>query len=344
MNRVDSRLDSPTDLTFGPDGRAYIVDWNNHMVRRVEHDQTLVRVAGTEYEGDGSPEMEDRLPVCNPQGAPGNTVALNHPTQAAFGPDGLLYIAAWHNNKIRTLDPDTGIVKTLAGNFYGFSGDGGPACNALFNQPSSLAFGTDGTMYVADQRNVRLRTIGTDSTIQTIAGDGHEGNVGDGGPASGAEFGWDTVNTPKVSGSVIVNDRTLYIADSGNHRIRRINLDTNVIDCIAGASAQAGYSGDGGSALGATFNWPSDLALGPDGRLYIADRLNHAIRAIDMTSGTITTVVGDGSPCDPTTAGCADRAPALQMELNTPYGVTFDAAGALYIADTGANRIVKVAL
>ncbi len=342
LDRRASTLDSPTDLTFGPDGRGYIVDWNNHMIRRVEKDQRLVRVVGTEYEGDGSPEMEDRLPVCHPAGALGTDVAMNHPTSATFGPDGLLYIAAWHNNKVRTFDPASGMVTTIAGNFYGYAGDGGPACSAVFNQPSSLAIADDGTIYVADQRNVRVRKIAPDSTITTIAGDGKRGNIGDGGNALAAEFGWDIVNTPKVSGALALDGNMLYIADSANNRIRRVHLDTNMIDCIAGGSSEAGYTGDGGPALQATFRWPSDLAMGPDGRLYVADRENHAIRAIDLSSGFIDTVVGDGQSCDASVGACADRAPAKQMELNTPYGITFDAEGNLYIADTLNNRIVKV--
>jgi sugar lactone lactonase YvrE len=342
LDRLDSLLNQPTHITFAPDGRAYITDWNNHMIRRVEHDQTLVRVVGTEYEGDGSPEMEDRLPVCAPAGIVGTDVALNHPTQTTFGPDGMLYIAAWHNNKIRALDIPSGIVKTVAGNFYGFTGDGGQACAATFSQPSSLVFGPDATLYIADQRNVRIRTITPDGVISTIAGDGHFGNVGDGGPMALAEFGWDTSDTPPVSGGFALADDTLYVADSGNNRIRRINLSTGIIDCIGGLSAQAGYSGDGGPAVDATFNWPLFIALGPDNRLYIADRSNHAVRAIDLATGQIETVVGNGTKCDTTVETCPDRALATEMQLNDPYGVAFDATGNLYVADTDNHRIIKV--
>ena len=342
LNRLDSRLNLPTDITFGPDGRAIIVDWNNHMLRRVEKDDRLLRIAGDDYEGDGDPALADTTPACNPAGALGSTVALNHPNQATFGPDGLLYISAWHNNKIRTFDPDSGIVKTIAGSFYGYSGDGMPACMATFNQPSSIAIAPDGTMYLADQRNVRIRAIKTDGSIYTLAGKGMYGNAGDGGPAILAEFGFDTSNTPQVSGGVAFADNFLYIADSNNYRIRRINLETNIIDCIGGASATAGYSGDGGPALNAQFAWPLGTRIGPDGRLYIADRDNHAVRAIDLTSGIVTTVIGDGSSCDTSATKCPDRAPALEMELNQPYGLGFDGDGNLYVADTFNNRIIKV--
>lgn len=345
LDRLESLLDTPTGITFGPDGRAYIVDYNNHQLRRVEKDQTVVRVLGADYEGDGSPEMQDRLPACDPAGAPGDTVAMNHPTHAVFGPDGLLYVAAWHNNKIRTLDPKTGIAKTIAGDFYGFSGDGGAACAATFNQPSAIAIADDGTIYTSDQRNVRVRMLTPDRTVSTIAGDGHKGNIGDGGPAIAAEFGWDTSNTPPVSGAVALDPKRpglLYIADSANNRIRRLHLDTGLIDCIAGNSSAAGYSGDGGDAINATMSWPLGLAVGPDDRLYVADEHNHAVRAIDLTSGVITTVVGDGQVCNTTVSKCPDLAPATQMELQNPFGVAFDPEGNLYVADTYNNRILKV--
>lgn len=341
-HRLESKLYFPQDLTFAPDGRAYIVDWNNHRIRRVEADDSLTVVIGTDYEGDGPPEMEDRLPVCNPAGALATTVALNHMTDLEFGPDGKLYMAAWHNNKIRIFDPETNML-TAFGDGYGYEGDGGPACRALFNQPKAVAIAPDGTIYTIDQRNVRIRAIAPNAerTITTIAGTGTVGNEGDGGQATDAQFGFEIGTTPRVAGSLVLDGRLLYVADSLNNRIRRINLDTGIVDCIAGTS-QAGYSGDGGQALNATFNFPTDIELGPDGRLYIADRYNHVIRAIDLASGLVETVAGAGTRCDTTSETCADRRPAREVQLNEPYGIAFDAAGNMYIADTHNHRILKV--
>ncbi len=342
-HRLDSKLYYPADVTFGPDDRAYIVDYNNHRVRRVETNDALTVVIGADYEGDGPPEMEDRLPVCNPAGAPATTVALNHPTDAEFGPDGLLYLAAWHNNKIRVFDPATGMMTALAGDGYGYTGDGGPACRALFNQPKAVAFGPDGTLYTVDQRNVRIRAISMNGerTITTMAGSGQVGHLGDGGPAREAQLGMDTGTTPQPTGSLVVDGQTLYVADTMNHRIRRIDLVTGTIDCIGG-TGQAGYSGDGGKALDATFNSPTDLELGPDGRLYIADRNNHVVRALDPATGDLETVVGTGVKCDTFRETCGDRLPARQVALHEPYGVAFDAAGNLYVADSHNHRILKV--
>jgi sugar lactone lactonase YvrE len=342
-HRLKSKLFYPEDMTFGPDGRAYIMDWNNHRIRRVEADDTMTVVVGTDYEGDGPPEMEDRLPLCNPAGALGDTVAMNHMTDAQFGPDGLLYIAAWHNNKIRVFDPATNMLTSLAGDGYGYRGDGGPACKAIFNQPKTVEIAPDGTIYTIDQRNVRVRKIAPDAarTITTVAGDGTVGSLGDGGLALDAQFGFEIGTTPRPAGALVLDGRTLYVADSLNNRIRRIDLDTGVVDCIAGKT-QPGYSGDGGPALDAQFFFPSDMERGPDGRLYIADRYNNAVRALDLTTGIVETVAG-GHRCESEQHQCPTRAAALDMGFNEPYGIEFDAAGNLYVADTHNSRIVRIA-
>ena len=344
-DRRDSKLYYPYDMTFGPDGRGYIVDWNNHLIRRVEKDDSLRIIMGTDYEGDGSPGETDRLPTCNPEGAIGTNVALNHPTDAKFGPDGKLYVAAWHNNKIRVIDTETDMVTSLAGNSYGFKGDGGPGCDAIFSQPKSVLFGDDGTLYTIDQRNVRIRAFATDATrtITTFAGMGKAGNTGDGGPATAAMFGFDTKPTPDPTGALAIKGNFMYVADSINNRIRRIDMTTGIVDCIAGRQddPSPGYSGDGGPALAAKFNWPMDLEWGSDGRLYIADSNNSVIRAIDLDTGIIETVAGTGTVCDVTTSKCP-LGTALETPLNLPQGIAFDATGNLYIADTHNHRILKV--
>jgi sugar lactone lactonase YvrE len=345
-HRLESKLYNAMDVTFGADGRGYIVDWNNHRIRRVDLDGSLVTILGNDVEGDGAPNEEDRLPECAPAGALGADVSMNHPTDAEFGPDGKLYISAWHNNKIRVVDVDTTMTYTLVGDNYGFSGDGGPSCRALFNQPKTVVFGPDGTIYTIDQRNGRIRTLSPgaleEKEVITIAGSGALGNAGDGGQAKEAEFGFEQTATPRPSGALLLKDRNLFVADSMNNRIRRINLDTGIIDCIAGNSALPGYSGDGGQAIDAQLNFPLDLEWGPDGRMYVADRYNHAIRAIDLDTGIIETVVGTGNKCSTKDEDCAERATATTIDLNEPYGIAFDPKGDLYVADTHNSRILKV--
>lgn len=346
VHRIDAMMYFPFDMTFGPDGRAYIADWNNHLIRRVNLDGTLTTMIGTRYEGDGSPNETDRLPEGNPQGAIGTEVALNHPTELRFMPDGkTLVLAAWHNNKIRTLDTDTGIVKVLSGNSYGFAGDGGPAHTGLFNTPRSIAIRPDGTIFIADERNVRIRRIDPQGMLSTIAGTGKKGDTGDDGPALEATFGFDITTAPWPDGAVAVRGQEVFVADSLNNRVRRINLDTGMIDCIAGSSSAPGYDGDGGSALAAHMWYPNKLEFGPDGRLYVVERLNNVVRAIDVENDRIETVAGNAKKCADTTNCYAndEGVPARELQLNEPNGVTFDAAGNMYISDTQNSRIVRVA-
>jgi sugar lactone lactonase YvrE len=342
-NRLDSMLYYPSDLTFGPDGRAYISDWNNHRVRRVETDDRLLDVVGTDYEGDGPPDQGDRLPVGNPAGAVGTTVGMNHPTDLTFGPDGKLYIAAWHNNKLRVWDPATNVLKVLAGDGYGFKGDGGPCYDALFNQPKSVVIAADGTVYTNDQRNLRIRRITPDGVITTIAGAGKFGNAGDDGLALDAQLGFDVNPTPQPTGGLLLVGNDLYVADSMNNRIRKIDLVTGMIHAVAGDPAGSkGYAD--GAAADARFDGPIDLELGPEGKIYIADRYNHAVRTLDLTTGNVETVAGTAKPCASFSycGELVDNVPARELNLNEPYGIEFDAAGHLYIADTNNNRIMKV--
>lgn len=343
--RQESWLAYPADLTFGPDGTAWIVDWNNHRIRHVENNETLKTVVGTGYEGDGPDDHSDMLPLGNAPGAQGTTVALNHPTDLEFMPDGTIVFASWHNNKIRTYDPSSGISKVLAGDSYGFNGDGGPAYNAVFNVPKAIAVADSGDIYLIDQRNERLRMISADvdRTINTIGGNGTAGYVGDGGDVSGAQFNWQKGTTPIPDGALKIHDGALYIADGLNNRIRRMDLTTHQITCIAGVGT-AGLSGDGGSALAAELNNPLDMEFGPDGRLYIADTQNNVIRAIDLSTGIIDRVAGTGDAC--AAQNCFEAKEgmnALDIKLATPYGITFDPQGNLYIADTNNSRIVRIA-
>lgn len=345
LARTESWLFFVEDLTFAPDGRPWVSDWNNHRIRRVELDGTFSTVVGTDYEGDGPPGEIDRLPAGAPEGAPATTIALNHPTDVEFLPDGTMVFAAWHNNKIRHMDAN-GIVKVLGGDGYGFQGDEGPAYAAVFNQPKALAIDEDGNIYTNDQRNQRIRKIdaGSPRMITTVAGNGMSGYAGDGGFAADAMFNWDMGTTPLPSGALAYRDGMLYIADTLNNRIRTLDLATGAMECIGGTGAE-GSSGDGGPALSATFKQPLDLEFGPDGRLYVADTFNNAIRAIDLETGMIERVVGNGRQCA-ASLNCyeaEDVVAAADVQLLFPYGIAFDAEGSLYVADTHNSRIVKVA-
>ena len=382
-HRLESWLYYPMDLALDKSGTPYLLDWNNHRVRRVNADDTLESVMGTEDPGDGDPGKKDLTSA----GAPGTSVSLNHPSDLFFetrdtpvAHAGDLVLDAWHNHRLRTWTPTDGLVHVTCGMNPGFGGDGKKAgLSTQFNQPSKVTQDKDGNTYLIDMRNWRIRRIGADGMVSTVAGNGKPGAVGDESqpqPADKANFlffypqEWSNPEVPGGGIAVSPDGATLYIADSENHRIRAIDLAAKTIRTIAGSGTSGcvavdpastptacandqpyppsagAFAGDGGPATQAKLNSPHDLAFGPDGRLYFADTLNHRIRAIDLTTGIIQTVVGNGAtptgvkpfPADQ----LGDGGTALQGTLNRPMGLTFDAAGNMYIADTYNQRIRKV--
>jgi DNA-binding beta-propeller fold protein YncE len=340
---VDRRLSAlywPMDLEFAPDGRAYLLDWQNHRVRRVDADDTLETVIGTDEVGDGP--TEGSAGELTDPGVPGTTVNLNHPTDIAFDADGTLILAAWHNHKIRRYDVATGLVEIACGGNPGFAGDTFDARTALLNQPKGVAVSRlDGALYLVDTRNTRVRRIDkVTNVIDTVAGGATRGYAGDGGPPLEAQFAFQKVlDNPEPGGAIAIDDADrIYVADTENQRIRRIDLAANLIETVAG-NGQIGDGGDGGPALDAALNYPRDIELGAGGKLYIADTENHRVRVVDLASGIITDLVGDG------TAGFAgDGGPATAARLHRPFGIALDGAGGLYIADTFNNRIRRVVL
>ena len=253
-----------------------------------------------------------------------------------FGSDGYIYIAAWHNHKLRRLDPETGLVKLIAGSTPGYGGDDASLEDTHFNQPKSLAFDAEGNMYVLDQRNQRVRMITSSGEVSTVVGTGEAGFSGDGGSPSRALLNFEAGPNPNPSGALAMDSNgVLYIADGLNYRIRRVDFDRNVIETVAGTGTN-GFSGDGGLALRAQISGVSDLEFGPDGRLYLADTANNCVRAIDLETGLIS-MVWDGKGEGPGLKG-------RPRFLNKPWGIAFDNSGHLYIADTFNSRILRITL
>ncbi|HMV66209.1 MAG TPA: hypothetical protein PKA64_05120, partial [Myxococcota bacterium] len=272
-----SELYLPIDMTVGPDGLLYLIDWNNHRIRRREADGTLTTLAGTGFLGDGPP-------------GPALGASFNHPTNLKFDPndDQMIYIAAWHNSRIEKLDLRDGTIHFECGNGdRAYAGDGGPAADAVFDLPSSIEFDDDGTIYVSDTANQIVRQISTDGMIHTMAGtpppgllpngqtDRRYGWEGDGGDALAAKFnfGWGQRGYP--GGRIERHDRKLYLADTYNFVVRVLDLDTMRIDHVAGVGLVQGYEGEGSPAATAKLGFPADLATDDDGNLYIADTFNH---------------------------------------------------------------------
>jgi sugar lactone lactonase YvrE len=330
----DTSLYWPVDVTFDELG-TYLLDWNNHRVLRLNEDDTFETVIGTDFVGDGPEDLSDLVAP----GALGTEVTLNHPTQLIPMPDGKMTLVSWHNHKLRSYDPDTGMVVVACGSAPGFLGDGGPAKMARLDQPSMLAVASDGTQYLVDQRNQVIREIAPDGMISTLAGTPTMlGFDGDGGDAAMAKLHFPEGSNPRPGGGLALSEdeSVLYVSDTVNHRIRAIDLEEGTIDTIAG-TGDAGFSGDGGDATRAKLNFPRKLTLGPDGRLYVGDQDNDRIRAIDLDSGEIETVAGNGKR-----GFDGDGLLPSETSLDRPTGVSFDDDGTMYVLDTFNSRVRRV--
>jgi len=247
---------------------------------------------------------------------------LDKPVHVAVDATGNVYIADFNNDVVRKVT--AGTITTAAGGPLGYVGDNGTATSALLFSPTGSAAGPGGAVYIVDSYHNLVRKV-VNGVITTVAGTGAAGYSGDGGAATSA-----TLNTPW---SVAVDAAgNLYIADAGNSVIRKVS--GGVITTIAGTGT-ASFSGDNGAATSATLNGPGGIALDASGNLYISDFGNNRVRMI--SGGTITTVAGNGTA---TFAG--DNSSATSASLAGPLDVRVDAAGNLYIADRGNNRIRKV--
>ena len=339
---------------------------------------TIERVAGT-----GQPERGEVAGAAL-------EVNIGQPFGVEIGPDGWLYVTEVENHRVLRCDPDrSGAIECFAGSGEkGCSGDGGAATDARLNEPYEIRFLADGTAYFVEMRNHLVRRVATNGVISTVAGTGEEGFGGDGGPATEAAF-----SKPH---SIAIHEARghLYIADIGNHRVRRldlasgrietymgtgarkppvagrsvrgmpvvgpralyirgdtmwlalreghsvwaIDLGTDVIRHVAG-TGKRGYSGDGGPATEATFNGPKGVAVDAAGHVFVVDTENQAIRRIDAATGVITSCAGFG----PTGRGYnGDGIDAATARMDRPHGCCVDARGRVYIGDTNNHRVRRL--
>ncbi|WP_405642440.1 RICIN domain-containing protein [Streptomyces uncialis] len=313
---VAARLNRPYGIAVDSSGTLYFSDFNNHRVRRITTDGKISTVAGTGvagFSGDNGPAA---------------AAQLNGPREVVVDSAGAVHVVDSNNHRVRRITTD-GKISTLAGTgVAGFSGDGGPATAARLNLPLGVAMDSSGVLYLADYNNHRVRRITTDGKISTVAGTGVAGFGGDNGPAGPAQL-----RNPYAL--AVDSADALYIADSGNHRVRKVTGDGK-ISTVAGTGV-AGFGGDGGPALSAQLNLPLGVAVDSSGVLYVADARNHRVRRI-AADGTVSTVTGTG------TAGFGgDDGPAASAQLNNPLGLAVDCVDALHIADHVNNRVRKIA-
>ncbi len=274
-------------------------------------------------------------------GRPATVAVLAHPLGIAVDSSGNLYVADTGSSRVRKVSAATGIMTTVAGTgAYGFSGDGGPATAASLAAPVAVFLDASGNLYIADGgNNERVRMVSAATgVITTVAGDGTSGFLRDAGPATAAQLYF-----PR--GIALDGSGNLYIADSGNNRIRKVDAATGVITTVVGsgpggpAGHGGGFSGDGGPATAALLSFPGDIVLDGSRNLYIADSGNSRIRKVTAATGIIATVVGSGSRFGDFSG---DGGPATAAALNRPEALALDGSGNLYIADTGNQRIRKV--
>ena len=301
---VASALVHPVAVAVGSKGEVYVAEGNR--VREIRPDGRITTLAGTGDAGSAG------------DGGAAIQAQLNTPQGLAIDSRDRVFIADTLGNRIRRVDPD-GTITTVAGTGEaGYLGDGKAAVDAQLFLPTGLAIGFGDSLFIADTGNNVVRQLGTDGVIRTVAGTGEAGYRGDGGPAQ-----YSALHAP--GGLAFDDEGNLYIADTLNQRIRRVDV-SGQIATVAG-SGIAAFAGDGGPAIYAELNLATNplegmgqgIAVGPTGDLFIADGLNHRLRKLDV-KGVISTIA----------------------QMKTPLGVAVDAHGTVYVADADDNRVLRV--
>ncbi|MFF2534015.1 NHL domain-containing protein [Streptomyces cyaneofuscatus] len=315
---VAAQLNRPNGIAMDRAGTLYVAEYAGHRVRRITTDGKISTIAGTgtaNFSGDGGPAV---------------SAQMKNPCGVAVDGAGNVYIADTENHRVRKVAAADGRISTIAGTgSAASSGDGGLATAARLNRPTGVAVDRDGSLYIAENVGNRVRKITTDGKISTAVGTGTANFSGDNGLATSAQL-------RNPYGVAVDGEGNLYIADRGNHRVRKVTAADKKISTIAGTGT-ANFSGDGGPALSAELNNPFAIVVDSTGTLFISDYNNHAVRKI-TADGEISTVAGTG------TGGVeGDTGPAVAAQLKNPAGVAVDCVDTLYISDHNNNRIRKVA-
>ena len=312
---------APFGVEIGPDEALYIMEVGNHRVRRLDlKTGQLTTVAGCGrqgYSGDGGPATK---------------AELNEPYEVRFDRDGNMYFVEMKNHIIRKVDAKTRTISTIAGvGRPGYGGDRGPATEAIFSSPHSIAMDGRGGLYVADIGNHRIRRIDLETGIvQTIAGNGQRQLPGDGQTA--------LANPVLGPRALFIEGTTMWVALREGHSVWTLDLATGKWRHVAG-TGQKGFSGDGEPAKTATFNGPKGIAVGQGGDVYVVDTENQAIRKIDAESGLIWTVAG-GGPDQRGPGG--DGGSATAAQLDRPHGICVGSDRTIYIGDTLNHRVRRI--
>jgi len=316
-------LNAPEGITVDASGNVYFGDALNYCVRKIDASGTITRFAGNGNYGASGEHV------------PATSVSLYYPQSVAVDSLGNVYICD-DGGRILKVNSTTGIVTRFAGNgAYAYSGDGGLAVSATLSNPTNIAIDKKGNLYISDFGNYRVRKVDTAGIITTIAGSGGFGLIGDGGPATSATF-------MEIYGLAVDAMGNVFVADAKGQCIRKIDI-SGIITTVAGNHYGAGtyiggYSGDGGRATDAELNYPRYIAVDRNNDLYIADNANHRIRKVDMQTGIINTIAGDGIP-----GYYGDGGNPIACELYNPEGIAIGGDGKIFIVDKNNNRIRRIA-
>jgi DNA-binding beta-propeller fold protein YncE len=315
-----AKLTDPFAVARDAGGNLYVAEMLGNRVRRIDAAGIVTTVAGTGEKADGG------------DGGPGSAARFNGPHHLVIPPGGsLVYIADTFNNRVRVLEPQTGVVKPLAGTGEkAFGGEGGPAVTAQFSGVFCLDFDTGAKhLYVADLGNRRVRRVDLGSgVVTTVAGNGDKGI-----PTDGA----DALQSPLLDPRAVAVDAqgNLYILERNGHALRVVDK-AGKIRTVAG-NGEKGAGGDGGDARAAQLNGPKHLTVDRDGSVLIVDTENHSIRRYDPRDGRITRFIGAG-----TVGSAGAGGPALAVQLARPHGVYVDRDGSLLVSDSENHRILRV--
>jgi hypothetical protein len=363
---TQAQLDGPAGIAVDLSGNLYIADSLNNRVRRV----TPAGVIST-FAGGGTTGV-----VNNGDGMAATSASLSDPERIAVDPAGNVYIADVNHSEVRKVDT-SGTISTYAGKSgFSYSGDGGPATSATFAGIGGLAWMSDGSLFIADTYDNRIRRVDASGIITTVAGNGAGSDSGDGGPATAAgvyhpvDVAADgtggywiaeadggrvrhidsqgiitTINVPgliRPQGVAAAEAGGVLISDV-NARLLRLHGADGTNTAIAG-NGSASFSGIGVPAVDASLAFPTGVAFDNAGNMYIADELNYMVRRVSP-AGIITTFAGSGQPpCR--TLGCSqnngDGGPATQAILASPIAVAVDTAGNTYIAEYESSLVRKV--
>lgn len=299
----------------GPDDRTWVMDFNNHRLRRIDDEGRIETVAGNGFHAIADVTV------------PAVESPLENPIDFDFLADGRVVMVSYHDPRVLAVDAD-GQFEVLAGSelvgIVGDEGDGGDALAAAFIQLDGIAIAPDDTIYVSDSLANRVRVI-NDGVVDTVAGTGEPAWSGDGGPGTMAALHWPTALELDADGN-------LYIADTFNHVVRRLASD-GTITTIAGIGTP-GFAGDGNDALQAALDQPYGLTLDDDGAVYIADRGNFRIRRVH--DGRIDTFAGTGTRGD-----AGDGGPSSAADFGYMARISFDGSG-LLVADQSSSRVRRI--